>query len=452
MTGQSRPDIPTYSTAGDGACASGVTGIRSTSTGAPRCAPASQAGTPTSQAGARPLWECQARLIRVAQGLEPADTVITGATLVNVNTHELLEDTGIAIADGRIAYVGIAPHTARHCIGPQTQVIDAAGLFAAPGFLDGHMHIESSMVGPAEYARAVVPHGTTGVFYDPHEICNVAGLEAVRVMAADARRTPMKAMLTVPSCVPAVPGFEDTGASVDARDIAATMAWDGVAGLGEMMNYPGVLAGDQGPLDEIAETLKAGRAVTGHFPVHDTDRLLNAYIASGVGSCHESDCPEDIVAKARLGMYAQIRQGSAWHNLRALAPAVADGCIDTRFVCMVSDDNHPNTLIAQGHMDHILRMAVEEGIDPVSAIQMVTINTATSFGLQQEIGSIAPGKCADIVLLRDLTGFEAVRVLIDGVEQAADGQALFDPGPCIWPEWMLKSMHLGRPTLSLIHI
>lgn len=391
-----------------------------------------------------PLWECAPRLVRVAQGFEPADLVVRDCRLVDVCTREVLEHTDIAVADGRVAYLGVASHTAEHCIGAETQVIDAAGAYVAPGFLDGHIHVESAMVGPAEYARAVVPHGTVGIYYDPHEICNVAGLDGVRQMAADADRVPLKCMLNTPSCVPAVPGFEDTGSSVDAAQIAESMTWPFVVGLGEMMNYPGILAGAGNPVAEVAATLRAGKTVTGHYSTPEMDRDLNAYIASGVSSCHESTRAEDLLAKVRLGMYGQIRQGSAWHNLHDLAHAVAGGRIDTRLCNLVTDDCHPDTLVTQGHLDHLLRLAVAEGIDALEAIQMVTINTATCFKMQDDLGSVTPGKCADLVFLEDLKDFRVLRTVIDGRVVAEGGAALFNPGPFAWPDWMTHSMNLGE--------
>ena len=332
-----------------------------------------------------PLWECNRTLIRVAQGQEPAELVIRHARLISVTTHEILEDTDIAIACGRVAYVGIAPYTAEHCIGEKTRVIDAQGSLVAPGFMDGHIHVESSMVGVDEYARAVVPHGTTGIYWDPHELCNVTGLEGVAEVAKVAAKVPLKAMITTPSCVPAVPGFEDTGASVDAAGVEETMSWDGVVALGEMMNYPGILSCQDNAIEEVNATLKAGCTATGHYSVCETDRGLNAYIASGVSSCHESIRAEDVLAKLRLGMYAQIREGSAWQNLHDLAPAVTDGKIDTRLCNLVSDDNHPNTL---------------------------THNQ-----------------------LSDL--------LIDGEVVAEDGKALFEAGGYVYPSWMTDTMHVS---------
>lgn len=386
-----------------------------------------------------PLWECSAALADVALGRTPAETVIRGARLVNVNTREIIDDTDVAVSCGRIAYIG----DATHCIGPDTSVIEADGRYLAPGFLDGHIHVESSMMGAAQYARAVVAHGTVGIYWDPHEAANVVGLKGVKVLVEDARRTPLKAMVTTPSCVPAVPGFEDTGSAIGPDDIAQSMTWESVVGLGEMMNFPGVLAGDAHPLDEIKATLEADACVTGHYSIPETDRGLNAYIAAGVRCCHESTRAEDALAKARLGQYAQLREGSAWRDLAQLAPAIAQGDIDTRFFNLISDDTHPNTLVEYGHLDHILRRTVQEGIDPVVALQMVTINTATCYHMDHELGSIAPGKCADMVLFSSLSDFDVSLVMIDGDVVAENGTATFDVAPFDYPAWMTDTMHLG---------
>lgn len=390
-----------------------------------------------------PLWECNDELVRVAQGEKPADLVIRHANLVSVTTHEILPDADIAVAAGRVAYLGIDGNTAEHCIGPETRVIDATGLYAAPGLMDSHIHVESAMVGVAEYARAVVPHGTSGIFCDPHEVGNVRGMEGVRAMFEDARRVPLKAMMTPPSCVPAVTGVEDTGASVVAADIADAMTWDNVVALGEMMNFPGILSCEGNAIDEVRATLAADRVVTGHFPSTDRDRALNAYVASGVSSCHESGAFEEVLAKLRLGMCVQLRQGSAWLNLPGYLPQLVASGVDTRLCLLCTDDCHPETLIEDGHMDRVLRTAVELGLDPVTAIQMATINCAEYFGLAHDMGSVTPGKCADIVLFEDLTGFRARKVFIDGELVAEDGRALFDVEPYVWPDWMTHTMSLG---------
>ncbi|QNK40680.1 adenine deaminase [Caproicibacter fermentans] len=385
-----------------------------------------------------PLWESSKTLAAAAQGNEPAQTVILNARLINVCTGEILPHTDIAISCGRIALVG----DAKHCVGKNTVVIDAQGQYIAPGFLDGHIHVESSMMGVGEYARAVVPHGTTGIYMDPHEICNVLGLDGVKCMLEDAKRTPLKAMLTTPSCVPAVPGFEDTGASIGPADIAETMKWDETVGLGELMNFPGVLSSSDHTHGEIAETLKAGKIITGHYSMPETGKGLNAYIASGVRCCHESTRMEDALEKMRLGMYAMFREGSAWHDLHEVAKSITQHKVDTRFAVLISDDTHPYTLMNNGHLDHIVRRAVEEGIDVVTAIQMVTINCAQCFQMDQDLGSIAPGKCADLVFLDDLEKVHVTKVLIDGKVVAENGSLTEQLKPYSYPEWATRSMHI----------
>ena len=400
-----------------------------------------------------PLWECNDELVRVAQGEKPADLVIRHANLVSVTTHEILPDTDIAVACGRVAYLGLGEHAAEHCIGPDTLVVDASGLYAAPGLMDSHIHVESAMIGVAEYARAVVPHGTTGIFCDPHEVGNVTGMPGVRAMFEDARRVPLKAMMTPPSCVPAVTGVEDTGAEVTAADIADSMNWDNVVALGEMMNFPGILAHEENTLDEVRETLRADRVVTGHFPSPDRDRALNAYVAAGVSSCHESGSFDEVLSKLRLGMYVQLRQGSAWLNLPGYLPQLVASGVDTRLCLLCSDDNHPHTLVEEGHMDRILRTAVELGLDPVTALQMATINCAEYFGLAHDMGSVTPGKCADLVLFDDLEGFFARKVFVDGELVAEDGRALFSVEPYAWPDFMTHTMNLGlTPTAETFRI
>ena len=248
----------------------------------------------------KPLYEVTRTLARVAMGAQKAELVIRNARLVNVCTAEIQEGIDVAIAEGRIALVG----DAAHCIGPETTVIDANGQYIAPGFMDGHIHVESSMISVGEYAKAVVPCGTTGIFMDPHEICNVCGKEGVRIMIEDAKRSPLKAMSNAPSCVPAVAGFEDTGAAIRADDIREMMGWDGIMGLGEMMSFPNVIGAEENIHAKLAETLKSDNIITGHFSIPDTGAALNAYIASGIRCCHESTRAEDVLEKMRHGMHA----------------------------------------------------------------------------------------------------------------------------------------------------
>ena len=390
----------------------------------------------------KPLWECTIRLAKVATGAEKADLVIKNARLINVCTREIMDNISVAVADGRIALVG----DAEHCIGENTKVIDAENKYLAPAFMDGHIHIESSMLSVGEYAKAVVAHGTSGVFIDPHEICNVLGLDGVNYMMEDAKRTPLKTMLTTPSCVPAVGGFEDTGAKIDPEDVALTMDYDCCVGLGEMMNFPGILGGNPHTHGIVDEALKAGKIPTGHYSLPETGAGLNAYIASGMRCCHESTRAEDALAKMRLGMYAMLREGSAWHDLHEVVKAITENKVDSRFACLISDDTHPHTLIQHGHLDHIVRRAIEEGVDPVTAIQMVTINVAQCFQLDHEMGSIAPSKCADMVLIDDLNACHVTQVFIDGQLVAKDGCLTVQFAPYAYPEKAVNSVHLDKLT------
>ena len=298
------------------------------------------------------------------------------------------------------------------------------------------------MMSAGEYARAVIPHGTTGIYMDPHEICNVLGLPGVKCMLDDAARTPLKAMMTTPSCVPAVPGFEDTGSHIGPEDVAQTMEWDTCVGLGEMMNFPGILSSSEETHAITGNTLKAGKIVTGHYSLPENGKGLNAYAASGVRCCHESTRAEDALAKMRLGMYAMFREGSAWHDLKAVAKSITEHPVDTRFAVLISDDTHPHTLSSQGHLDHIVRRAVAEGIDPITAIQMVTINCAQCFQMDHELGSVAPGKCADLVLLDNLSDLNVTKVWIDGDLAAENGALAGELAPYTYPEWATHSIHI----------
>ena len=385
-----------------------------------------------------PLWEVSKKLSAVALGREKADMVITNANLINVCTKEIIPNTDVAIVCGRIALV----KDAKHCIGEKTQVIDASGSYLAPGFLDGHIHVESSMMSVREYAKAVVPHGTTGIYMDPHEICNVLGMDGVKYMIESGKTTPLKNMVTMPSCVPAVPGFEDTGAFIGPDEIKESMKWKEVVGLGEMMNFPGILNGSDHAHGVVGETLKANKIVTGHYSLADTGDGLHAYIASGVRCCHESTREEDALEKMRLGMYAMFREGSAWHDLKEVAKSVSKHKIDTRYALLVSDDTHPDTLVNNGHLDHIVKRAVEEGIDVLSAIQMVTINCAQCFQMDHEIGSIAPGKCADILIIDDLDNLVINKVIIDGHLVAENGKMIIDMPTYNFPKAAMDTMHI----------
>lgn len=385
------------------------------------------------------LVEVSRTLAKVASGRAFADVVIKNGTLVNVYSGELLEHTDVAVAAGRIAFVGNAEHT----IGDQTVVIDAAGKYIAPGFLDGHMHVESTMLSVTEFAKAALPKGTTGIFMDPHEIANVFGSEGVRLMHEEGQQLPLKVFTTFPSCVPATTDLEDAGASLEVSDIEEGLQWDNVVGLGEVMNFPGVVYGDPKMCGEIEATINTGKTVTGHFPSED-DHMLQAYIASGVTSDHETVTREQGLNKVRMGLHLMIREGSAWHDVKEVIKVVTEDKVNTSNISLVTDDVSPQTLVEKGHLNHVVRRAIEEGVDPVTAIQMVTINVARYFNLEKDLGSLTPGKCADILLLDDLQKVEPTTVI-------TDGQVIFDKGELVaqfptfvYPAHIRNSMNVKR--------
>ena len=388
----------------------------------------------------RELWEVTQTLVNAAMGREKADVVIRNGTLVNVHTAEIQEGIDVAIKAGRVVLIGDADHT----IGDKTEVIDANGCYLLPGLMEGHVHIESSMITPTQFARAVVPHGTTTVFIDNHELANVLGMEGVKLMMEEARGLPLKIYLAVPSCVPALPGFEDAGAVIGPAEIEEAMRWDHVAGLGEMMNMPGVLAADEAVHSMLGATLGAGKVVTGHYSISETEQGLQAYIAAGISSCHESTRKEDALAKLRLGMYVMLREGSAWRDLKETIRAITETGVDSRHAMLVTDDTHSGTLINVGHMNHVVKRAIEEGLEPVRAVQMATINVAEYFRLGHDLGSISPGKCADIIFVRDLEKMQVDKVLVDGVLVAEGGRMRVELPEFTYPTSAQSSVRLAR--------
>lgn len=361
----------------------------------------------------RPLSEVTRELTAVCMGRAPAELVIRNGRLVNVHTREILDGVDVAIAHGRVAMFGDAAHT----IGPETETVDAEGAYLVPGLIDTHLHIETVMVTVTRFAEAVLPHGTTTAFIDNHEMANVFGLEGMRWMLEEGHGLPLKVFLAVPSCVPALPGFEDSGAVLGPDEISEALEWAGAEGLGEMMNMPGVIAGDEGVHAEIAATLERGMPVTGHWSLTGwTDHRLHAYLAAGVDSCHETTSRVDALAKLRAGMWVQFREGSTFRDVAALAPVLTEDGVDSRHCLLVTDDVLPETIVADGHMDRVVRRAVEEGIPPLVAIQMATVNGAEYFNMRHDLGSIAPGRLADILFVEDLEDFRPHRVLADGRE------------------------------------
>jgi len=382
--------------------------------------------------------EITAELAQTAMGILKADVVIRGASIVNVNTREIEEHKDVAIKHGRIVTVGKVDHT----IGEDTQIIDAAGYTLVPGFLDGHLHVESSMLSVREFTRAALPRGTTTIFMDPHEIANVLGMKGVQMMLAEGRLMPMKVYATMPSCVPAAPGFEDAGAVFGPDDIKAAMNDDRIIGLGEMMNFPGIIYGDENAHGELKATLDAGKPITGHYSIPDLEIGLPAYAAAGIASCHESTTKEDALARMRLGMYAKMREGSAWHDVKQTVRAITENRIDSRYAILVTDDVHPHTLRELGHLDHVVRQAIRQGVDPLTAVQMVTLNTAQCFRVDRHLGSISPGRCADINFISDLAEVRVDKVMVDGKIVAENGHMVTELPSYTYPGEARHSVHL----------
>ena len=382
-----------------------------------------------------------ADLVAVAAGRSPADLVVQNSRLVNVQSREVLEGWEIAVVRGRFAYVG---PDARHCIGPKTQMIDAGGRYLIPGLCDGHMHIESGMLTPAEFAAAVIPHGTTTMFTDPHEIANVLGLAGVRMMHDEALLQPINIFTQMPSCAPSAPGLETTGFEITPQDVAEAMRWPGIIGLGEMMNYPGVIAGDEKMLAEMAATQAAGKVIGGHYASPDLGPPFHAYAAGGAADDHEGTQEADAVLRARMGMRAMLRLGSAWYDVERQITAITERGLDPRNFILCTDDCHSETLINEGHMDRVVRHAIDRGCEPLIALQMATINTATHFGLERELGSIAPGRRADFILSSDLVSLPIEVVFARGQKLAELGQLLTDCPHYKWPEEAKKTVNLAK--------
>ena len=392
----------------------------------------------------RPWPEVAADLVAVAAGREPADMVIRNCTWVNVHSREAIPGSDIAIKSGRFASCG---PDASAMIGPETRVIDAGGRYLIPGLCDGHMHVESGMLTVSQFVRAVIPHGTTSMFVDPHEVANVLGLKGARLMHDEAMVQPINVFVEMPACAPSAPGLETPGAEISPEDVAEAMTWPNIVGLGEMMNYPGVIAGDPKMLAEIAATQAAGKTVGGHYASPDLAGF-HAYAAGGPADDHEGTCEADAIMRVRQGMRAMLRLGSAWYDVKAQITAVTEKGLDPRNFILCTDDCHSGTLVNDGHMDRVVRHAIDCGLDPLVALQMATINTATHFGLEREIGSITPGRRADCILTSDLATLPIETVIARGEVVAENGACLAEEPDFTWPASARETVRMGRELVA----
>jgi len=389
----------------------------------------------------QPWHEVARDLVDVAMGRRPADLVIQNGRWVNVHSGEIIANTDVAICGSRIAYVG---DDASHTIGDQTEVIEAGGRYLVPGLCDGHMHVESGMVTVTEFARAVIPHGTTSMFVDPHEIANVLGLPGVKLMHDEAATLPINVYVQMPSCVPSAPGLETPGATIGPEEVAEAMQWPGIIGLGEMMNFPGVFNNDEKMHAEIAETMKAGKTVGGHYASPKLGLSFHGYVAGGPADDHEGTRLEDGIARVRQGMKAMLRLGSAWYDVAAQVKAITELGLDSRNFILCTDDSHSGTLVHEGHVNRVVRHAIAQGLKPITAIQMATLNTAVHFGVEKDVGSITPGRYADIILSSNLVDLPIEVVIAAGEAVAQDGRLLADLPAYDYPGFAKGTVKLGK--------
>lgn len=369
------------------------------------------------------------RLIDVAAGRSPADLRLKNCRVIDV-FNKTVFPADVLIAAGRIAGYG------QDGFPEAAETFDARGAYLAPGFIDSHVHIESSHLSPAEFSRLVVPHGTTTVIADPHEICNVCGLEGFDYMCKASEQIALQVFLQVPSCVPCTP-FEHAGAILNAPEIGQRIGSDRVLGLGELMNFVGVCAADDAILDKLLEADRCRKLVDGHSPGL-AGPMLDAYAASGVRTDHECATPEELLDRTRRGIYVLLRQGTACHDVLHLLPGVNAG--NARFCLFCTDDRQSASLLEEGHIDNNLRLAIGAGLDPITAVCMATINAADCYGLRDR-GAVAPGRRADLVLFDDLQDLRVRETWIGGRHVAESGRYLAEDVH-VAPEGVSGRMHV----------
>ena len=331
-------------------------------------------------------------------------TLIKNGKIINVFTGEI-EEAGVLIEDKKIIGVG------DYGDADADVVEDVNGKYICPGFIDGHIHIESTMLTPAELAKMCLPHGTTAIVADPHEIANVCGVDGIKYMLEISEGLPLNVYFNLPSCVPAT-AFDESGADLTSRELKPLYSHQRVLGLAEMMNYPGVLAGDEQVLSKISDAKARGKIIDGHAPFL-SGKALDKYVAAGIQSDHECSTAEEAKEKIRKGQWVMIRQGTAARNLDALLPL-----FDERYrhrCILVTDDRHPADIKSEGHIDNIVRLAAQKGCSPITAIQMATVQAAQCFGIKY-VGAVAPGYRADILVLGDLKSVDVRDVYSSGVK------------------------------------
>ncbi len=369
-------------------------------------------------------------LIQKARGQEKSELVLKNANIINVFTSEIIK-SNVAIDNGII--VGIGDYSGH-------KEIDLQGAFLSPGFVDSHVHIESSMSSPSQFAKVIVARGVTSIIADPHEIANVKGLDGIRYIIDESKKSPLDVYIALPSCVPATK-FENSGAILLAEDLATLLNEKSVICLGEMMDYPGVINADDQILDKLV--LAKDMIIDGHGPMI-SGKDLNAYVVAGVKTEHESSTLKEAEERLRLGMYILLREGSAARDLRNLISLVNKDNLRRFLFC--TDDKHPEDLIREGTIDFNIKLAIEAGLDPIDAIRIATINACECYGLKKK-GAVAPGYKADLVVIGDLNKMNISMVFKDGKLVAKNSKALFDPQPYL-PEYMKNSVKIANIKLK----
>lgn len=379
-------------------------------------------------------------LVNVALGRLAADLAIKNGRLIDVFSGEI-RNADVAVKRGRVAFVG---DNASHTIGENTTVIDAAGHFLSPGLMDAHVHIEASMVTPTQFARAVLPRGNTAVLWETLWTANVLGVNGIGQLLEECKRTPLKFFATAAEGVPCASAELVTPAQAfSLADLDTLLAWENIVGLGEVVLFNEVLQNDPNVGQQIQLALQKGKTVDGSSPGF-TGRNLNAYVAAGIQSDHEAISLEEAVERIRLGMRLVIREGSSMRNLADLIKAITDKKLNSRRCCFCVDDKDIREIAQEGLIDDLVRKAIRAGVDPVVAIQMASLNPAEYFGIDRDLGGIAPGKIADILLIEDLEKFSVATVIASGQIVAQAGKLIVELPEPSYPDWMLRTVRLNR--------
>ncbi len=391
------------------------------------------------------LLETPRNLVKAALGKIKADLIIKKTNIVNVVTGEVLEKWDIIVYDGYIVRVDKINDLEKY-IGNKTVIVNGEEYYSIPGFIESHVHIESSMLNVREFGKLAAIHGVTSIVADPHEIGNVLGIDGIRYFIEESRYSPVRFYFEVPSCVPAVDpslGLDSGGKTIDAGQVAMLMQDPGIIGLGEVMDFISVLNAKTEVFVKIASAKLLGKVVDGHAPLLSGEKL-DAYLVAGITSDHESTKPEEALEKLRKGMYIFMREGSAWKDLEALSKLITKYNISTRRITIAADDISVEDLVEKGYLDYIVNKAISLGIDPIKAIQMVTINPAEHLKLDDRIGIIAPGRYADIILTPNIETINVQTTIINGEIIYKDGKWLYkESGTYNYPEKARKTINIG---------